>query len=66
MEFIKEYLPFVIPILIVQLVLMLTALFHVLTHRKYRFGNRVIWVLVVILVNYLGPIIYFTIGRGEE
>jgi carbamoylphosphate synthase small subunit len=66
MEIIKEYLPFIIPFFIVQLGLQIFALYHVLTHKKYRFGNRIIWILVVVLGELLGPIIYFTIGRGEE
>ncbi len=61
-----EYLPFLLPLMIVELVLMLTALIHVLKHKKYRFGNQIIWVIVVVVLQIIGPILYFTIGRGEE
>lgn len=63
---IVEYLPFLIPIIIIELILMLSALMHVLKHRNYRFGNRVVWVIIVVCFQIIGPIIYFTIGRGEE
>lgn len=66
MEQIMEYLPFLLPILLVELVLMLTALIHVLRHDKYRFGNRVLWVIIVVVIQIIGPILYFTIGKGEE
>lgn len=66
MEQLIEYLPFLIPILIVELGLMLAALIHVLKHKKYRFGNRMLWILIVVLFQIIGPILYFTIGRGEE
>lgn len=66
MDAIKEYLPFLIPILIVELALAVTALFHVLRHPRYRFGNKVIWVLVVLFIQIIGPVVYFAIGRGEE
>lgn len=66
MEQLIEYLPFLIPILLVEIGLMLVALIHVLKHKKYRFGNRLLWVLVVVLFQIIGPILYFTIGRGEE
>ncbi len=66
MDQIMEYLPFIIPILLVELALMLTALVHVLKHKKYRFGNQILWILIVVLLQILGPILYFTIGRGEE
>lgn len=65
-DVIKEYLPFLIPILLVELTLMITALVHVLKHKSYRFGNRVLWVIVVVCIQIIGPILYFTIGRGEE
>lgn len=62
----KEYLPFLIPLLAVQLVLMITALVHIFRHNSYRFGNRILWVIITVVINTLGPILYFTIGRGEE
>lgn len=63
---IVEYLPFLIPIIIIELVLMITALIHVLKHRNYRFGNRIMWIFIVVLVQIIGPVLYFTVGRGEE
>jgi hypothetical protein len=66
MDSIMQYLPFLIPLLILELALMLTALIHVLKHNKYRFGNRILWVIIVVVINFVGPILYFTVGRGEE
>lgn len=66
MDKLMEYLPFLIPIFIVELALMLTALIHVLKHDKYRFGNRVLWIIIVVFLQIIGPILYFTVGRGEE
>jgi len=62
----KEYLPFLIPLVIAQLALGITALIHVLRHPRYRFGNKVMWALVVMLIQFIGPALYFTVGRGEE
>lgn len=61
-----NYLPFLVPIILIEMILMITALVHVLRHKSYRFGNRIIWVLVVICLQIIGPILYFTLGRGEE
>ncbi len=66
MEELKEYLPVLIPVIILQLALMIIAVVHVLKHRKYKFGNMAIWLVLVILIQYIGPILYFTVGRGEE
>ncbi|MGB4587638.1 MAG: PLD nuclease N-terminal domain-containing protein [Clostridiaceae bacterium] len=65
MEQLREYIPFLIPIIIIELVLAITALVHVLKHPNYRFGNRVFWVLFVLFIQIIGPIIYFAFGREE-
>lgn len=59
-------LPLVLPLIILQFILAITALVHVLRHPNYRFGNKVIWILVVLFVQFIGPIFYFVFGRGEE
>lgn len=66
MESLKEYLPFIIPIAVIEIGLMLTALIHVLTHKNYRFGNRILWGIIVVVLGFIGPIAYFTIGKGED
>jgi hypothetical protein len=32
----------------------------------YRTGNKLIWVLVIVLAHFIGAIIYLTIGRPEQ
>lgn len=61
-----EFLPVLLPVILIELVLMLTALVHVLRHPNYRFGNKIIWIIVVVFIQIIGPIIYFVFGRGEE
>ncbi len=62
----KEYLPFIIPLFIVQLALGIIALIHVLRHPHYRFGNKILWALIVMFIQIIGPVVYFAFGRGEE
>jgi hypothetical protein len=66
LDMLKEYLPFLIPLVIAELVLGITALVHVLRHPHYRFGNKVMWAFIVMLVQIIGPVVYFAFGRGEE
>jgi len=61
----KEYLPFLIPLVIVQLALGITAFVHVLRHPNYRFGNKVMWAIIVILVQIIGPVVYFAFVRDQ-
>ncbi|MHB1154785.1 MAG: PLDc N-terminal domain-containing protein [Eubacteriales bacterium] len=66
MQSIIEFLPFVIPLLIIELLLAITALIHILKHPNYRFGNRTLWILIVLLIQIIGPVVYFIFGRVEE
>ena len=63
---IQSMLIFLIPLAIIQLVLMITALVSILRHDTYKTGTRLIWILVVIFVNTIGPILYFVLGRNNE
>ncbi|MDO5690034.1 MAG: PLDc N-terminal domain-containing protein [Tissierellia bacterium] len=65
-EVFREYLPFFIPLIILQIVLAITALIHVLKYPNYRFGNKTLWIIVVLLFQIIGPIAYFVFGRGDN
>ncbi|MBQ8311535.1 MAG: PLDc N-terminal domain-containing protein [Clostridia bacterium] len=64
MDELMEMLPFLIPLIFSELALMGFSLYHVLTHEKYRHGNRLLWVLLS-FVSFIGPILYFLLGREE-
>jgi uncharacterized Tic20 family protein len=64
MDQIRELIPFLIPILILQLALMIFALVD-LVRRERTKGPKWLWALVIVFVNFLGPIIYFVVGREE-
>lgn len=66
MDKLIEILPLLAPILVIEIALALTALVHVIRHPNYRFGNRVMWILIVLLIQIIGPVVYFIAGRGEE
>ena len=66
MEFIREYLPILILIVVLEIGLMIYALSHILKHNKFRFGNKVMWIVIVVLIQTIGPILYLTIGKDNE
>ena len=61
----QQYIPYLIPVLVIQLVLMISALVD-LIRREHTRGPKWVWALVILCVNYIGPIIYFVAGRKEE
>ncbi len=64
---IKEILPFLIPLAIVEFALLIYTLRHILTHRTYRHGSRALWIIVTLVgIQFIGPILYFLLGREES
>lgn len=62
----KEYLPLLLPLVIAQFALLGIALHHILTHKHYKRGNRTLWLCVtIILMGFVGPILYFLLGKED-
>lgn len=67
MNQLMEFLPFLIPLVIVQFALLGYTLHHILTHDRYKRGNRTLWLVVtIVLMNYVGPILYFVLGKEDR
>jgi len=64
MDQIRELIPFLIPILILQLALMIFALVD-LTRRERTKGPKWLWAVIIVVVNLIGPILYFIVGRED-
>ena len=66
MDQILEFLPFLIPLVIAQFALLGYTLYHILTHSTYKRGNRTLWlVITIVLMNFVGPILYFLLGKED-
>lgn len=65
LEQILQMLPLLLPLVIIQLGLMIAALWD-LSRRPATRGPRWVWAVVIVFVNVIGPLIYFTVGRGED
>lgn len=67
MDKIMEYLPFLIPVAIAEFALLGYTLYHILTHNHYKRGNRTLWLIIaIVLMNFVGPILYFLLGREDD
>jgi hypothetical protein len=63
----EEILPLLVPIIILQLVLVAVGLFDLSrAERRVKGGNKVVWALVIIFGQMIGPLAYFLIGREED
>ena len=61
-----EILPLLVPVLLIDIALAVAAVRHILRHPHYRFGNKTMWLLIVVVLLLFGPIIYFVFGKGEN
>ncbi|MCY3414554.1 MAG: PLDc_N domain-containing protein [Candidatus Heimdallarchaeota archaeon] len=58
---INELLPIILPLVILQLSIMLIALRDWLRQPK-DMTNKMIWLVIIILVNTIGPLMYFMVA----
>jgi membrane protein DedA with SNARE-associated domain len=55
----------IVPIIIIDLILVIAALLD-LSRTEETKGPKWMWALIIIIVNLLGPIIYFIVGRRND
>ncbi len=63
---ISAMIPLLIPLLVIQLVLIGIALRDLVRRKRVKGGNKLLWGLVIVFIQYIGPILYLTIGREED
>lgn len=54
------------PLLILQIVLAIVALLDLRKRSRLKHLSRGVWIVIIIFLNFFGPILYFVLGRGEE
>ena len=65
MNEVVEMLPLLLPVLVLQLILMATALVSCLKQQETN-GPKWLWIVVIVFLNIVGPILYFVMGRKER
>ena len=55
---VQEYLPFLIPLLLLQLVLMVTALVVIIRQEHFRYLNKIVWIIIVLVLAFSMPWLY--------
>ena len=66
-EIIKSIWMLLIPVAIVSLILLIAALVSILRKDipKDRKADKILWIVIVILFDIIGPVIYFAIGSRK-
>lgn len=58
-------LPIILPVIAIGMILVIIALVDLYRNRKTR-KNVLLWTLIIIFANTIGPILYFVIGRKDS
>ncbi len=64
MDIIQQYLPYLLPLIVIQLGLLVFALLDLLKRERTR-GPKWMWIIIIIFVNIFGPVAYLLFGREE-
>ncbi len=55
-----------LPLIAIQFTLIGIALYDLVRRKRVRGGNKLLWVLVIVLIEFIGPLVYLILGREEE
>jgi len=65
MEELRSYIPLLIPLLIIEIGLLVIALVDLIRREKVKHLPKWVWAVIIIIVNFIGPIAYLIVGREE-
>lgn len=61
----SAFLPYIIPLVLLQLGLMVYCLID-LSKREQTRGPKWLWVILIVLGELVGPVVYLIVGRVED
>ena len=64
-EFLVQYWMLLIPIVLIDLVLKIAALIDLFRREHVAGETKWLWAIAILALNFLGPILYFVLGRKE-
>ncbi len=56
----------ILPLVVVQLALLGFALNDLVRRKRVKGGNKWLWGAIIVFIEFIGPILYFVLGREEE
>ncbi|MCJ7534812.1 MAG: PLD nuclease N-terminal domain-containing protein [Anaerolineales bacterium] len=65
MEELRSYIPLLIPLVVIELTLLVIALVDLIRREQVRYFPKWVWAVIIVLLNFIGPIAYLIVGRDE-
>jgi len=68
MQIIAKYWKYLLPLIIIQVVFQIIAILDLVKHPKeeIRGGSKALWILIIVIFEILGPVIYFIFGKKYD
>lgn len=67
MNDLSELLPILVPLVIVQITLVVLGLWDLTRpERRVTGGNKLVWGVIIVVFQMLGPLAYFLVGRDTD
>lgn len=61
---IVQWIPLLIPIVLLNLILVVIALIDLIRRQETK-GPKWLWVIIILFINFIGPVIYLLFGRED-
>ena len=65
-KLVSDMLPFLIPLIIVEIALLVFALVDLLKREYYKTDIKIVWAIIIVIFGIIGPVVYFIFGRKER
>jgi len=56
----------VLPIILVQFFFQIISIVDLIRGQTVRWGNKAVWAIIILIMGILGPVLYWTLGRGTR
>ena len=66
MEELRSYIPLLIPFLVIEVGLLVIALVDLIRRDQVRHLPKWAWAVIIIVINFIGPIAYLLLGSEES
>lgn len=66
LEEIGEMLPLLLPLILINVALIAVALYDLFKRKRVKGGNKILWGIFIVLIEFIGPIVYLLFGREED
>ena len=66
MKELNRYIPLLIPLVIIEITLLVIALIDLIRRENVRYFPKWVWAVIILILNFIGPIAYLILGRDEE